>query len=428
MVSSNLFRGCLLVLCLQLSCGAQLLSVMKIKDPYSQSLQQKYSGPLQQLSADAAGVHFPYPFYFSQALDIDEVKQKQMAQGSIHFDKFNGQEILQITGNYYASYSATSMSAGLRARQTFLEVVLPLLKLSVADLDKSIPFDAYAFEIAHHVRKKVYNVNTEGAENVVFVFSRGTAEKLARARPEDVESQQAALLESDAWVNGEPITLWLADDDAPADVKQHHLARYSKDNTSAFAQQEQPERGSLVNPRYLPSSELLDTIATNAKAGHDTSAARLLNLQREHQPAIDHMARDLTPSAKLVDYAPPSFIAFHGGVYLQLNVATELEQPAGSSQYKIAALAFDQHISHLLRPVTKYFNDKADFEGVDFSTTVHQQVQPSSESVEFVFPMSAVQCYAKYDCTGQELMNRGMVLINGERVTLDLVRAESDAK
>jgi hypothetical protein len=41
--------------------------------------------------------------------------------------------------------------------------------------------------------------------------------------------------------------------------------------------------------------------------------------------------------------------------------------------------------------------------------------------------MSAVQCYAKYDCSGQELINRGMVLINGERVTLDLVRAEGDA-
>ncbi|HWZ42899.1 MAG TPA: hypothetical protein VNW97_05455 [Candidatus Saccharimonadales bacterium] len=426
MVNNRLFHCCVLVLGLQLSCGAQLLSVTKIKDPYSQSLQQKYAGPLQQLSGDAAGIHFPFPFYFSQTLDVDEVKQKQMAQGSIHFDRFNGQEILQITGNYYASYSATAMSAGLRARQTFQEVVLPLLKLSVADLDRSIPFDAYAFEIAHHVRKKVYNVNTEGPENVVFVFSRGMGEKLAKAKGDDVESQQAALLESDIWVNGEPITLWLVGDDAPVDVKQHHLARYSKDASTVA--HEPTERGSLVNPRYLPSSELLDTIATNAKAGHDTSPARLLNLQREHQPIIDRITKEMTPSAKLVDYAPPSFIAFHGGVYLQMNVATELEQPAGTSQYKIAALAFDQHISHLLRPVTKYFNDKANFEGVDFSTTVHQQAQPNSVAVEFIFPMSAVQCYAKYDCSGQELINRGLVLINGERVTLDLIRAESDGK
>jgi hypothetical protein len=423
MPNSNLIRCFVLVFCLQLTCSAQLLSVSRIKDAYSQTLQQKYTGPLQQLSADAAGLHFPFPFYFSQALDVDEVKQKQMAQGSIHFDRFNGQEVLQITGNYYASYSATALSAGQRARQTFQEVVLPLLKLSVADLDKSIPFDAYAFEISHHVRKKVYNVNTEGPENVVFVFSRAMGEKLARAG--DVESQQAALLESDAWVNGEPITLWLIGDDAPADVQQHHLARYNKE-ASAFAQ-EPPERGSLVNPKYLPSAELEKTIAENARAPKDTSTARLMGLQHSHQETIDRMTQEMKPSAKFVDYAPPAFIAFHGAVYLQLSVATELEQPAGSSQYKIAALAFDQHISHLLRPVTKYFNDKADFEGVDFSTTVHQSVQPNSESVEFVFPMSAVQCYAKYDCSGQELINRGMVLINGERVTLDLVRAEGDA-
>lgn len=423
MASSNLFRGCMLLLCLQLSCSAQMLSVSKIKDPYSQSLQQKYAGPLQKLSADAAGVRFPFPFYFSQTLDIDEVKQKLMPLGSIHFDRFNGQEVLQITGNYYASYSATALSAGLRARQTFQEVVLPLLKLSAANLDQSVPFDAYAFEIAHHVRKKVYNVNTEGPENVVFVFSRGMGEKLARAN--DVETQQAALLESDAWVNGEPITLWLIGDDAPADVQQHHLARYNREASAVT--QAPPERGTLVNPKYLPPSELLDTIAANAKAGHDTSPTRLLNLQHEHQPVLDRMVKEMKPAGRLVDYAPPAFIAFHGSVYLQLSVATELEQPAGSSQYKIAALAFEQHISHLLRPVIGYFNGKADFEGVDFSTTVHQSIQPSSQSVEFVFPMNAIQCYAKYDCSGQELINQGMVLINGERVTLDLMRAESDA-
>jgi hypothetical protein len=47
--------------------------------------------------------------------------------------------------------------------------------------------------------------------------------------------------------------------------------------------------------------------------------------------------------------------------------------------------------------------------------------------VEFVVPFSALQCYAKYDCTGQELISRSIILINGERVTLDLQRAEADS-
>ena len=127
-----------------------------------------------------------------------------------------------------------------------------------------------------------------------------------------------------------------------------------------------------------------------------------------------------------MDYARPEFVAFHDGAYLQLNMVTDLEQPAGSSQYKIAALAFESHISHLVRPVAKYFHDNPQFDGIDFSTTVHQTVQPTSVSVEFLTPFAALACYEKYDCTGQDLINRSIVLINGERVTLDLQRGEAE--
>jgi hypothetical protein len=48
-------------------------------------------------------------------------------------------------------------------------------------------------------------------------------------------------------------------------------------------------------------------------------------------------------------------------------------------------------------------------------------------SVEFVVPVSALTCYEKYDCTGQELISRSIILINGERVALDLQRAEEDS-
>ncbi len=46
--------------------------------------------------------------------------------------------------------------------------------------------------------------------------------------------------------------------------------------------------------------------------------------------------------------------------------------------------------------------------------------------MEYVVPFAALLCYEKYDCSGQELINRSIVLINGERVSLDLLRAESD--
>jgi hypothetical protein len=44
---------------------------------------------------------------------------------------------------------------------------------------------------------------------------------------------------------------------------------------------------------------------------------------------------------------------------------------------------------------------------------------------EFFFPLSALRCYLQYDCTGQQLLDSGYVLINGERVALNLQSAES---
>jgi hypothetical protein len=406
--------------------SAQVLSLGKVNDPISKRLQKQYFAQLQQISTEATTIHFPYPFYFSQALDIDEARQKQLPQGSIRFDQFNGQTVLAISGNYYISYSSSQLNGNQRARKTYEDVVLPLLKAAVARTDRSVPFEAYAFEIAHHVRNKVLKVNTEGAENLMILFPRAIAEKLVRAK--DTESQQSALLESEVYLNGEPFTLWLTGDDAPEDVKDHYLARHGHgDSTKTSSTTIEPvEPGTLVSTNLVSESELARTVRERRNAPPDLSPARLDKLRLTYDPTLQRLASELKEQARLVDYAPPSFIAFHNGAYLQLSMNTDLEQPAGSSQYRIAAMAFESHISHVLRPVTKYFHDNPQFDGVNFSTTVHQPGQSGSQSVEFVVPFATLLCYEKYDCTGQELINRSMVLINGERVALDLQRAEAE--
>jgi hypothetical protein len=101
---------------------------------------------------------------------------------------------------------------------------------------------------------------------------------------------------------------------------------------------------------------------------------------------------------------------------------------AAGSRYKIAAIAFDEHIARLLRPVAAYLDDESDFDGISFSTTVtvgdKTGNEETSEAVEFFFPLSLLRCYQKYDCTGQQLIDGGAVLVNGERVSLDLQAAE----
>jgi hypothetical protein len=185
------------------------------------------------------------------------------------------------------------------------------------------------------------------------------------------------------------------------------------------------EPGTLVSHNLIPEDELTRKIRESSKVPPDLSFARMEKLQATYGPAVQRLSEDLKEQAHFVSYAPPAFIGFRDGAYLQVNINTELEQAGDSSQYRIAALAFDTHISHLLRPVAKYFPDSPQFEGIDFSTTVHQGAQAAAESVEFVVPFSALACYEKYNCTGQELINRSVVLINGERVTLDLQRAEA---
>jgi hypothetical protein len=425
MGNNKLVRIVIAALSLALPCAAQVLSVSRIKDPQARVIQQQYVAQLRELSTEAAALHFPYPFYFSDTLDIDEVQQKQLPTGSIRFETFHGRTVLAITGNYYASYSASMMPANLRARKTFQDVVMPVLKVAIAHMDRTAPLDAYAFEIAHHVRTRVIKVDTEGPENLMLLIPRAMAERLVKS--DDIEGQQSALLESEIFLNGEPFTLWLTGDEAPADVSEHYLARHKSEPASASslaANQAQP--GSLLNARLLPESELAIQMKERAKIAPDLSPARMEKLQTTYEGVLQKLTGELSTQAHFVAYAPPAFIGFRDGAYLQLSMNTDLEQPVGSSQYRIAALAFDSHISHLLRPVSKYFHDNPQFEGVDFSTTVHQGAQPNPVSVEFVAPFLALACYEKYDCTGQELINRSVVLINGERVTLDLQRAESD--
>lgn len=177
----------------------------------------------------------------------------------------------------------------------------------------------------------------------------------------------------------------------------------------------------------IPQSELLNQIRERENSPRDVSPLALQKLDATYQDTVRKLTTELNAQAHFVDYAPPAFIGFRNGAYLQLNMNTELEQLAGQSQYRVAALAFDTQIAHILRASSKYFEGNPAFDGIDFSATVRQQAESSAMSLEFVVPFKVLRTYEKYDCTGQELINRSIVLINGERVTLDLQQAEGEA-
>ena len=65
-----------------------------------------------------------------------------------------------------------------------------------------------------------------------------------------------------------------------------------------------------------------------------------------------------------------------------------------------------------------------DFDGIDFSSMILVADGSSPLAVEFFFPFRMMRCFATYDCTGQQLLDSGTVVINGERSALDLQVAE----
>jgi hypothetical protein len=403
--------GSLLVLAAIAPAMAQVVSPLEISDPELRALQQRYTGSLQAVAVQIEGHKFPYPFYFSRVLDVDEVRQRQLDQRSIRFARFESQTVLQITGNYYASYATPPMDGNARARKTFFDVMLPLLQATVPQFPSDQDFQAFALEISHHIRGKVSGIKAENPENVVLVLPRAAAKKLVNAT--DIEAQQAALLDGRAYLNGEPMMLWLSHDPAPADWnKQAREKRAAPEPTPQPTAAAEPSVSpALIKPPPMPVRLI--------------TPGTLKTLGASHQEVVTRLLRDLGSQANFVSYAPPAFIGFHEGAYLQLSMTTTLEQMQPVSRYAAAALAFDDHVSHLVRPVLAYFQQDSSFDGVDFSTTVKGPAVEKSLSVEFFLPFSAMRCYAQYDCSGQQLLNSGIVLINGERAGLDLQASET---
>lgn len=410
------------------SARAQVLSPEEIRDPKIRELQKKYFGELKQITNTAATHHFPYRFYFSRTLDLSEKEQQRSDQRSVQFDQYRDQVVLKITGNYFASYSAELMKPEERARQTYEDVMLPLLQAAVAPVEKVDAFQAFAFEISHHVRSKILGVASERAENVVLILPKAAAQRLVAAT--DPQAQRAAVLEGEAYLNAAPVSLWPRPEGEIA--KAETAKEAPRPEASAPARSASPPKVppvtasvaavSLENP-VKQSSLVVAPV-------RDSSPEALKKLQNSYQASLDRMVQDLDAQAHFVRYAPPAFIPFHNGLYLQLSVTSTLPESAAGSQYKLAALAFDQHIAHLIRPVLAYFKEeRGDFDGVDFSASVRlgtgQTSDGSSVAVELILPQNMLRAYERFDCTGQQLIDSGFVLINGERVGLNLQIAEA---
>ena len=399
------------------SLRAQVITPVELPDPKAQHLQQRHLQTLMAIGSEIEAHKFPYPFYFSRVLDVDLPKMQLADQRSIRFDTYKGQSVLEITGNYYAAYSADRMDPYARLKETFERVVMPMLQAEAPHFPDDAEFSAFAIEVSHHVRQKVMGVSSERPENVTVIIPVPVAQKLVDAKTDD--QKQAAILEAQVFLNGQPYSLWLQEGAPSEEWKEKY--------TPLPAAKKQPvemANAATINPPSGNPSVSANLMKTSATPMRILTPEALTGLQRQNQDAIDRIVKGLDSQAHFVAYAGPSFIGFRQSAYLQLSFRTSLEAPSGSSRYKLAALAFDEHVSHLIRPMLDYFPPEVDFDGVDFSSTVRVGDGSLAEAVEFFLPYRMMRCFASYDCTGQQLLDSGTVVINGERSALDLQVAE----
>ena len=414
----------------------QVVASIEITDPALRALQEKSFNDLKTVGENIAGHQFNFPFYLSRKLDIDERVQKRTDQHSIRFENYNGSTVIAISGNYYGAYAADKFNEAQRARRTFQDVVVPILKAVVPTFRGSTSVQGYAVEVSHHVISKTMGMPIERPENLMIYFPQAAAMKLVEAQ--NNFAMQGALIDADVLLNAKQLSIWLTDEDttsveesappvaAPANPTLTAAA------TPAAAPPSRTASGTPVSPDIEPAPAPAPPIAPPPIPLRDSSPQAVAALQTSIQGASNHMLKELEPDAHFVTYAPPAFIPFHQQVYLELSMTTALTEPPETSRYKLAALSFDEHISPLIRRVLTYFPGDQSFDGISFSTTVRLHTRPGAPtakalSVEFFLPLKSLRRYESYDCTGQQLMNDGIVLINGERVQLDLQLAEGAA-
>jgi hypothetical protein len=392
-----------------LSSHSQVLAPAEILDTDMRALQQKHLADLKAAAVEIASHQYPQRFYLSRTMDLTERQEQQTDQRSIRFANFQGHIVLQVTGNYFAAYPDESMNRNERVQRTYLDVMLPILRAAAQRLASEPELSAFAIEVSHHVRKKVLGVAVERPENLALIVPRAAVSKIMS---NDAAEQLAALRDSSVYVDGNPVALWPG---------QPALA----------LEKQEPQRHGPVTavPASLPSVAV-DASRQAIAPERDISPAALQRRQSQYQALLDRIVHELDSQAHFVAYAPPALVAFHKASYLQLSFSTELAAADSGSQYRVAALAFDRHVSHLIRPLLALFPQDTEFDGVVFSSTVKIPGKAAdavlTQSVEFFLSLAELRRYEQYDITGQQLINSGFVLINGERVDLELQRAEAD--
>jgi hypothetical protein len=371
--------------------GFAQISPGEITDPQLRVVEQSYLPKLIEINRAVETTKFPFLFSLSRYVGLDPKQQKGADKRGLEFVNFHGRVVLKTTGNYNAAYNASLLTPNQRTNKTLDEVIQPILSLMADRFSADDKFDAFGFEIGYHVRTKTSGIDYEGKENLVVVMDKADAFNYVVAK--DDSDRQQILGRAEVFINGKPLGV---------------------------------QRGGL-EPFSL---EVVNRADLNQESTVPPAAAEqdVRKLQMKYQTQLDLLASEGAARFHFVEYAPPSLARFRDQVYLQVTLRNpEKFNKESTSIYKRAAESFDLLLAPQLKGIVDRLPRIAGVSGVGFSilNEVSSTSGPSSsEAVEFFLPMVAIDRFANTEITNQDLINQGVVLINGVRISLDLQRVE----
>lgn len=413
------------------------VSPAEILNPDLKAAEAQYFPQLKQLNQSIAKIKFPFTFFLSRYVGLDPAKQGEVDSRGLEFVKFHDRIVLKITGNYNAAYNADQVTQNVRASRTLHEIIVPIANLVRDQIPRDATCDAIGFEISYHTRADTRNYDFEGKEILVVVFEKNDAFAFAEATGDS--DRQEILNRSEVYLNGKEYGLSLS---GPDPLIVDGLERSSSRKVAARSTEPAADHsgsGQQINSRLLLGKSPVNPAGTPAPSAPAVSAAPATSapaamtqadadkLQAQYQPDLDGLAKEGLASFHFVDYSPPSFILFQNRIVLQITLRNSAHFDAEkTSIYKRAAQSFDLFLAPQLKDLVEKAPAKAEFASFDFTVVNQLAVAPHalSEAMEFVFPVESLRKFIDAQITNQQLIDQGIVLVNGVRIALNLQLVE----
>jgi hypothetical protein len=408
----------------------------EITNPQLKVLETAYLSQLTSMREAITKIHFPFVFFVSRYVGLDPKQQAGADARGLEFVLFHDRTVLKTSGNYNAAFGGTLLTQNQRASRVFEEVVAPILQLIPGFFTTQASFDRFGFEISYHVQMHSSSYDYEGKEMLAVVLNKADAFDYLRAQTES--ARQDILNASEVYVNGEEFGLALHATQ-PLSSEELGSLRQARENRQkqlvpAVSAPDDRAVSGVSDPRILSGKPAGNpgVIPMAARGASGVIEAKPKNaaveeLQNKLQSQLDALAKEGAARYHFVDYAPPSFVLFRDRIHLQLTLRNPSPFDKNTTSiYKRAEQSFDLFLAPLLKSLLEKAPSAEEIAGFDITVLNEFGVnsKDSPEALEFIFPLQPLHKFTEAEITNQDLINQGVVLVNGVRIALDLQRFE----